>query len=213
MRRIQNVAKSGMRTRAIMFLLDLTRSAVLAKGTGNCVQSVIYPSKGEMFKDAPRRAIVDLSLSATQHFLHACALESNDANRCVLLRGAVKKREDEKKMWLSLETPDPLGALWRQDVAMVGYHVELKDMLVALDKLLEVRSSCFLNTMVWEAMEINLQIFGEIGLKCVQSNPHGFPAGVSGHPRAYSNQMLDEEVARVRSFWVWYDRSCGARGL
>jgi hypothetical protein len=177
-------------------------STVSAEGS---VNNVLYPGLDESFPDARRRAIVALSLSATNDFNHACGLAQNDANREILVRKALQKRECEKKMWLGLPIPDPMGAV-KADLAMMAYHLEIHNMLTALDKLLEVRSSGCSDPLVRMAVETNLQTFWNVWMKC-EKNVSG---GGAGGPLACSNPMLDEEVVKVRSFWASYDAHCGS---
>jgi len=180
-----------------MSLFGSASLIVCTTGTEGGIQTVVYP---RMSQNEARSPTMALSFSATDDFHEALSLAKDDARREILLRRALQKREDEKRMWLDMPIPDPLGAI-KADVAMAAYHIELHNMLTALDKLLEVRSSPFIDNIVHEAVEINLLAFWEMWRKCVNS-----AAGAPGAPlMACSNPMRDEEVAQLRAFWVYYN--------
>ena len=164
----------------------------VVKGAGNITHTTRFPCAEEMFKDGPRRAIVDISLQANQHYLEASLLQETDPARAILLDKAINLRSDEKRRWLALQPPDQHGA-WQADLAIATYLSQKKNMVAAYDMLMSVHVGAPTDSLVYKTATQNMtQMF-------VQIRPW-LTGGCT-----FSEMPSKEQFACIRTFWAWVE--------
>jgi len=166
------------------------RLVEVVQGAWNTKQIVVFPSVGEMFKDATRKKIVDYSLIAHGVFVNATAMHVSDPKRVSQLKLAIQMRVVEKEGWLALTPPDFEGG-WKADLAIASYLCESGDMVAAFDTLVKIRAEATVGSSVHHMAVQNLNSMYK------QVRPQ-LPAH-----ETQVGPLSAEVLVLMRQFWEW----------